>query len=647
MKTTKIKIVTGLFSIALGVCMQFSCVDDIQFGDSFLEKEPGVDVTIDTVFSKAEYARYFLWNLYSQINSPFSGHNQLNNAPIETLSDIFHAHGTWSWSYEYYYPGYPNEDSQGAWIRDKFAFNARSNYSIWIALRKGWIFIENIDRVPDMTDAEKSRLRGEAYCIMASRYIDGLKNFGGMPLVDHAFNSDEFYERGRGTVEQTVDFIDSLLTCAIDEPGLPWREEDQQTWAGRITKSVAYALRANLYWFAASPLFNDTQPYLAYNEDEEKREPGQDNLHIWYGGYRPELWQKARSACEDFFRLNTQNGSWYAMIQPATQDEAGYCYAFRAAYWYRGNSEKIFEVHQTYTMGEWTDQNVGIGNVAHQGFTNPTVQYMEMFPMQDGRNYPYKNIYGTNNPDNIDIMANRDPRLYETLLVTREWLLDDYMNLRTVELWEGGNKDHNSNLNGWASFRFPTGMALFKWILDFWKMGSTPSSYSYLRMADMHLTYAECLAETGDLPAALEEVNKVRARVGLGKIEVMNPELNLTTNKENLIKEILRERACELGMEDKRLYDIIRRKEVDKFTTVLNELVTWRKTADGQKDTSANTQWDRNTEPWPNFIYEIRPITAGARRWWDPGFWTNKWFLSPLPREEINKGYGLTQNPGW
>jgi len=37
----------------------------------------------------------------------------------------------------------------------------------------------------------------------------------------------------------------------------------------------------------------------------------------------------------------------------------------------------------------------------------------------------------------------------------------------------------------------------------------------------------------------------------------------------------------------------------------------------------------------------------GARRWWDPGFWTNKWFLDPVSRIEVQKGYGLTQNPGW
>jgi hypothetical protein len=243
-------------------------------------------------------------------------------------------------------------------------------------------------------------------------------------------------------------------------------------------------------------------------------------------------------------------------------------------------------------------------------------------------------------------MANRDPRLYENILVTKQELREFYMgSLKTVEIWKGGNIQHNSNLNGWL-LRFATGMAMFKWILDFWTMSRQPVSYSYIRMAEMHLIYAEALAETGNLTKACEEVNKVRARVGLGKIEVMNPELQLTSNKNNLIKEILRERACEFGMEDQRLYDIIRRKEVDKFTSPLHELVTWRKTSTGEKDTREDTQL-KSGENWPNFIYEKKVITVGARKWWEPGFWDNKQFLSPLARTEINKNYGLTQNPGW
>ena len=39
-----------------------SCVDQIKFGDSFLEKAPDTgDMNQDTIFGKADYARAFLW----------------------------------------------------------------------------------------------------------------------------------------------------------------------------------------------------------------------------------------------------------------------------------------------------------------------------------------------------------------------------------------------------------------------------------------------------------------------------------------------------------------------------------------------------------------------------------------------------------
>lgn len=637
MKLTKKNIVSGLLTVILGICIHFSCVDDINFGDEFLEKAPGVDVNIDTIFSKGEYTKYFLWNLYNAVNCPFYGRNLLNSSPTEILSDVFHSHCSWSGGNEAWYPGLVTEDN--VW-RDKTGFTG--DRAIWGAIRKGWILIENMHRVPDLSETEKSQLKGETYTIMASCYIDAFKNYGGLPLVDHAYATGETFDRGRATTEQTVQFIDSLIQNAIDEPGLPWRVEDLANWTGRLTKGGATALRAKLYLFAASPLFNDDEPYMQY----EKEAPDQNILHVWNGGRKQIYWEKCLAACEKFFEENQKNGGWYALVQPTTNTEAGYCQAFREAYWYRGNSEKIIEVHPaTNDHSEWGLQTLSLGNVSHQGHTNPTLEYMEMFAMANGKNYPYKNIYGTNNPENIDIMANRDPRLYETILVTKEKLREDYMGLTRMEIWKGGLVDNDTKFTSWA-IRFNTGMALFKWILDYWKMGNQPVSFSYIRMADIHLMYAEALAETGNLPKACEEVNKVRARVGLGKIETMNPELNLTSNKDNLINEILRERACELGMEDSRLYDIIRRKQVDKFTSPLHELVTWRKTDTGDKDTRSDTQWQTG-EPWPNFIYEKVRITTGARRWWDTGFWTNKWFLSPLPRTEINKGYGLTQNPGW
>ena len=53
-----------IFNVASGLALTSviatSCVDEIKFGNSFLEKAPGGSVTKDTVFNNAEYTRHFM-----------------------------------------------------------------------------------------------------------------------------------------------------------------------------------------------------------------------------------------------------------------------------------------------------------------------------------------------------------------------------------------------------------------------------------------------------------------------------------------------------------------------------------------------------------------------------------------------------------
>ena len=43
-----------------------SCVDEIKFGNSFLEKAPGGSATQDTIFNSVTYTRQFLNTCYSR-----------------------------------------------------------------------------------------------------------------------------------------------------------------------------------------------------------------------------------------------------------------------------------------------------------------------------------------------------------------------------------------------------------------------------------------------------------------------------------------------------------------------------------------------------------------------------------------------------
>ena len=41
-----------------------------------------------------------------------------------------------------------------------------------------------------------------------------------------------------------------------------------------------------------------------------------------------------------------------------------------------------------------------------------------------------------------------------------------------------------------------------------------------------------------------------------------------------------------------------------------------------------------------------QPKVESVSRFWQKNF-SPKWYMSAFPSDEINKGYGLLQNPGW
>ena len=661
------KILVNILVLAMTSGIFTACVDDINVGDAFLEKAPGVEVNIDTVFNKAEYARNFLWSAYGQIYCTYTSGNMMNGAPIDVLSDSYHCYVQWGGPIQSYYPGGLTEDAQdtdNGNFQGKFSYSTKGGLdsdaggrvSIYETVRKCWQIIENIDRVPDMRESEKSCLRGEAYTIMASRYYDAFRNFGGLCLVKKAFPVGEDFTEGRSTAWQTVEFIDSLIQCAIDEPGYRWNvpDADLGQWSGRLTRASARALRAKVWMFAASPLFNNSEPYMTYT----KKPTGfESEEHIWFGKEDPSLWNRCLQACNDFFADNDANGSYYQLVQPTSQDEAGYRTAYRRAYRYRNDAthhEKLFDAHPTLTLSDggwgWGWRGFAL-DCYRQGGAVPTNELMECFGMQDGRNFPYADLYGAGkNPQGIDMFAERDPRLYETMVVPRHDLPAgfDYNGVNFNDPWVGGCLENNSNFNSNAD-DVASGYCKFKWMLDYKGGSRYDDEYigvSYIRLAEMYLIRAEAKAETGDLKGALDDLHVVRSRVGLGRLETMNPSLNLTSNKENLINEILRERNCEIGSEcGDRLYDMVRRKRQDLFTKPLHEIRIYRLDSAGKRMTG-DTQYKAG-ESWPKFEYEKPEISIGHRRWWDPGYWTNKWYLDPVSRIEIQKGYGLTQNPGW
>ena len=527
--------------------------------------------------------------------------------------------------------------------QDKFDY-LKSN--VWEAVRSGWLLIENIDGVPDLSENEKKRMVAEAKCLIATRYFDMFRHYGGLPIIRASFTGIESnYEMPRASVEETVNFIIGLLDEAKND--LPWAYTgaDAQNETGRWTKAGAIGMKCKVWNFAASPLFNDTEAYY----------PGTTNQAVWYGGYKPNLWDNCVEACQEFF-TEWQKGGYYELVQATGGRPEDYRMAFRKAYATQGSLEMIHSTRVTTTVGSkynwWVWQDNG-----RLSYT-PTQEYVEMFPWASGKPFDWKATEEEGKLDEMftkgtvetGIELTRDPRLYETVVVNGmqkqlDWSTGN-MAGTSYEMWVGGTDaktgpaiEDGQFASGYANNKFYMGTD-YKNQYALW---------SYLRLPEIYLIYAEALVQSGgSYTYAISLVDDVRKRVGMSGLSECNPDKKLTSDKEALLNEILRERVCELGMEDVRFFDLIRYKMQDRFELSLHGLHIYRLNANGQRVETAWYGGDRaNGAKQPtHFDYEKFNLTNVVRFWWKNGF-DPKWYLSPFPQSEVNKGYGLEQNPGW
>lgn len=601
--------------IAALLFMTTSC-EDLAFGDDLLQKPPGTDVTIDTIFSTAEYARRILWKSYQFL--PYgletTGYwTQMWLGTIEGLTDLNYDNVGYSGVAKVYYPGNYNasiEDTPRAtYMTTKIRFN-NNETNMWTGIRHAWLMDQYVHKVPDMTDSEKSRLKAEAKMVIAVYYSHMLRHYGALPLVDRAIDPDDVNLPKRATLQETVDFIIALLDDAIANPDFPWRISDEElsSWDGRMTKAGAMALKARVLLFVASPLFNSDAPYY--------QGEASTNLMTWFGNYDKNRWKLAIDACESFFNALGANG-YHKLVQSGDDGTASVREAFTHAYYDRGTSETLISVRRNIFA---QNNNAIMSNSIRWGGYCPTKEYFDMFQMANGTDFDWNNPEHVKNP-----FINRDPRLFETFILdgdlyngTRagisETMPSDPTNYPKGAHWEVGNL-HPLSLG--------TGLAVRKWGLDrnaAW--GSRPIQWPFLRIAEIYYTYAEALNEYNGGPnaEAYAAVNKVRARVNLPGLSGLN--------QEQFRNALFRERACEFGYEEVRFFDLIRWKQYKVFEKELHGLHVYK-----HKDTQ-------------EYKFEVFDLTKYPRVWWTGGF-DAKWCLSAFPSKEINKGYGLIQNPGW
>lgn len=162
----------------------------------------------------------------------------------------------------------------------------------------------------------------------------------------------------------------------------------------------------------------------------------------------------------------------------------------------------------------------------------------------------------------------------------RRWLVTEFkrekdndgdydIRLRYTLFYEGMENDfpnnsriyrYQSNSALWSQQNW-TGRVFFrKYGTDYYRDFDdyyNPTNVRVIRFADILLMYAECIAESnGDLSLAVQQVDRVRARVNMPKLAVNHPQA--VTDRTTFLKRLQMERSLELASEGQRWADIKR-----------------------------------------------------------------------------------------
>ena len=652
------------------ICALFATMESCRQFDDFLEKPVTSDVTIDDIFESPQHASNAMTACY--INLPFGLPVQGPNKPygaigqghLDHLTDLMvNLHGTQNGPYHFYYPGNYNssvEQNNPSYVKYSFTDEGQ-----WTSIRRCWTILEKIDDVIGMDDAEKRQFKAEARTIIAIHYTEMLRHLGGVPKVDHLYLPNEDMNTRRMTIREMLEWIDELIEQSWRD--LPWEYGDPNMY-GRLTRAGALAVRVRALHFAASPLFNDDHPYLGTASD--------DALCWWLGEKDPELWKQARDAAD--FLITEAEANGYGLVLPATQNKAAYQAAYRSAYFSPNNGETLIvtrapNANNTNVRGIVNNTTAAgsFGVFINDGGYSVTQNWVDMFPMANGYDIKPDQPNYAAGWDEQKPVDNRDPRLYESVAVNNDpWGTGGLF----ASFWQGGREGTAGTGGGLAKY----GTSCRKFTLGGngaqMEFSGKPLVYPYIRLADIYLIYAEAANQYEGSPStlALARANAVRGRVGV-------PGLPAGMDKDKFHAAVMKERCCEFGMECSRWFDIVRWKMEEPFKAKLRAQRSFLWAKDPAFNMSGRTQGVRANSYEGDYLIGDGVIGDNGvlyRRLWggeanvsfnaanhvityqyfdgyetDVRAWaTNfspRWYLSAFPMSEVNKNYGLIQNPGW
>ncbi len=554
-----------------------SCKDD------FLDVEPTDLISADAIFSSAEGIQAFMANLYSQMpiedfnSTPEHGirYNNVggpNNAGfypwVITDDGIGSEHLGLTWQKDL--------GGQFAWWTEGYALNRDVNLLFSV--------IPDLEVSQDVIDG----LLGEAYFIRAYLYFGLAKRYGGVSIIEEIADisdGEEVLYTPRSTEKETWEFV--LKSCDQSAALLG----DGDGTRRRANKWVALALKSRAALHAASVAkYWNNAPLSGAAVDANLAHMSSSDADWFY------------QQCVSASALVMDSGM-YSLYKPspANPNEAAENYREMFEDPNRAIQEAIFIKGSTLTgvdlgsnQDHWGNPAQTTGAWPHPGRFNPTLELADVYESYSnpGQSSPIVTTVDgdTDNYDGyqssrtylefenaFDIFEDKDARLRATVILPRTFWKDvdiiiqggvirpdgsiifeepGSVNVDGKEYYSYGASAPNlySGFSTFGGNMTRTGFGFRKFLQEdyvpilAWNQSTT--DWMDFRLAEIYLNYAEAVVESGsgDASKAAEAINDLRKRAAH------------TTDIPLTLENVLRERRVELVFENKRVWDLVRRR---------------------------------------------------------------------------------------
>ncbi|HLR91011.1 MAG TPA: RagB/SusD family nutrient uptake outer membrane protein [Balneolaceae bacterium] len=480
-------------------------------------------------------------------------------------------------------------------------------------IRDNNIFLEQIDNVGDhVVDEEtRRRMKGEVHFFRAFHYHNLLRSYGGVPIVDKAYNLDDEMLVSRNSFEETVNFIVQDLERATEL--LPEVQPDKN--GAGATKGAALALKTRVLLHAASDL---------YNKNPENELVG------YTSGDQQQRWRAAKTAAQEVMDLGL-----YELYNRYPEDPS----RNYGQIWLDNSDHEEAIMSRFFLSHRGDDYSIGLRagpNGYHNWATNtPIQQFIDAFEMSDGSKFDWNNPKHASAP-----YENRDPRFYATVsydgakwserpATVRQYEPNSIVQTFTsitihepdgstrtrpgVDTRSGPVEDWNGSWTGYHMIK-----AIDPNVQHHQETQEIP--WRFFRYAEVLLAFAEASIELGEEDDARWAINQIRNRAGMPDI---------VANGDELKQKYRNERRIEMSYEDQRFWDIRRWMIAPEVMNENGKAI--------EIHVEATDEHDRST--YFNYQYSVYE--------WQERNWNDRMYFMPISLQELNRNSNLKQNPGY